>query len=271
MTNYTDFVSKRAAELKGKYAGSDLMKTIAAEWNKLKKSMGFTQRAGGKYAGSDCHINPNNRCINGGPNDAANCKRNPSGRCARTGAAKKAYPIRATAKQLENLAYGRNVRATGGLARMGDVFGQNGGFGNCGINPATNYCKSGLGPSEFCVAGKKRCQKVKGSGAPKGTRNPTQREANRLGWIQAGSARGTGCQLNAGTRRCNKGFDNDDEFCNLNISTGRCNRNKGVKPFGPMPKPSAKVTAAARRNIGLARAQKLANEFGRIQVGSSYW
>jgi hypothetical protein len=164
----------------------NIQKAIAAKGAyDQAKAFGRIQYAGARYAGTDCHINANKRCINGGPNDATNCARNKeTGRCNRTTAAKQSHPIRATPKQLANLAYGRNVRSTGGLAKIGDVFQTGGVKGNCGINPATNYCKAGLGPSEFCMQGAKRCQKVKGSNAPKGTRNPTQKYANQLGWME---------------------------------------------------------------------------------------
>lgn len=41
----------------------------------------------------------------------------------------------------------------------------------CGLNPSTNYCKKRPGDDDmFCSQGAKRCQKKKGSGAPKGIR-----------------------------------------------------------------------------------------------------
>eukprot|EP00734_Pompholyxophrys_sp_LG126_P000001 Pompholyxophrys_sp_v1_NODE_1_length_32789_cov_6.460653.p1 type:complete len:722 gc:universal NODE_1_length_32789_cov_6.460653:18835-21000(+) len=54
--------------------------------------------------------------------------------------------------------------------------------GGCGINPTTKYCKQRPGDDdEFCSQGAKRCQKKKGSGAPKGIKKTSKKRATQVG------------------------------------------------------------------------------------------
>eukprot|EP00734_Pompholyxophrys_sp_LG126_P000012 Pompholyxophrys_sp_v1_NODE_1_length_32789_cov_6.460653.p12 type:complete len:333 gc:universal NODE_1_length_32789_cov_6.460653:22763-23761(+) len=249
-----------------------------------KAHCGMT-RIAGEY--SKQHIRPSGRVS---PKRSAGAKR---------AATKNAWitflaDYRKTHPETKNMRVGdvaKAAKASGGYTPKGKK--QTGGYydmwgGGCGINPATNFCKTRPGDDDaFCFKGAKRCQKKKGSGAPKGRMTPKRtaalkkahagaRASNIESWTGlpplegmnveqwgkgqyggcgdwSGEQYGRGCGINPSTNFCKTRPGDDDAFCFKGAK--RCQKKKGSgAPKGRM---TPKRTAALKKAHAGARASNI--------------